>query len=180
MRIVSELLEGTFLLEPARFDDLRGNFVKTYHESDWKALALPFKMEEEFFSVSRKNVIRGMHFQIPPHAHEKVVYCLSGSVQDVLLDLRPGPDFGRATSVVLSGENRNILYIPKGIAHGFLALEDETLMMYKTSTMHAPQSDRGIRWDSFGFEWDIDVPVISMRDQNHPVFSEFNSSIFAK
>lgn len=180
MKIVSEILAGTFLLEPAHFDDLRGHFIKTYHESDWKDLDLPFKMEEEFFSVSKKNVIRGMHFQIPPHDHEKVVYCLAGSVIDVLLDLRPGPYFGHTASVVLSAENRNILYIPKGIAHGFLALEDETLMMYKTSTMHAPQSDRGIRWDSFGFEWGTDLPIISARDKNHPPFSDFNASIFEK
>lgn len=180
MKIVSEFLPGTFLLEPARFDDLRGHFIKTYHESDWKVLGLPFKMEEEFFSVSRKNVIRGMHFQIPPHDHEKVVYCMAGSVLDVLLDLRPGSGFGRIASTVLSMENRNILYIPKGIAHGFLALEDETLMMYKTSTMHSPQYDRGIRWDSFGYEWGIDAPIISARDENHPSFSDFNLSIFAK
>ena len=180
MNIVTELLPDTFLLQPDRFDEMRGSFVKTYNEKLWSKLGIDFDMKEEYYSVSRKGVIRGMHFQIPPEDHKKMVYCLGGSVLDVLLDLRVGPNYGKFASAVLSSENRQVILIPKGIAHGFLALEENSLMLYKTSTVHAPEFDRGIKWDSFGFEWSIEAPIISARDQQHPVFSEFDKSCFKK
>ena len=173
MEILKELLPGCFLLQPNRFEDQRGSFVKTYHEGLFQALGVDLDIREEFYSVSHKNVIRGMHFQLPPHEHDKLVYCTRGAVTDVLLDLRKGPGYGKVASAELSGENAHLVFIPKGIAHGFAALTDEALMLYKTSTVHAPESDCGIRWDSFGFEWGVAHPVISARDQQHPPLSEF-------
>lgn len=175
MEILKELLPGCFLLQPNRFEDLRGSFVKTYHEVLCKALGVNLEIREEFYSVSRKNVIRGMHFQLPPHGHDKMVYCTRGAVMDVLLDLRKGPGYGKVASAELSGENACIIFIPTGIAHGFAGLTDEALMLYKTSTVHAPQADCGIRWDSFGFDWGVDEPIISTRDRQHSVFTDFVS-----
>lgn len=178
MHIVTELLPGTFLLQPDRFDDMRGYFVKTYNEKLWSELGIDFDMKEEYYSASRKGVIRGMHFQVPPEDHKKMVYCLSGSVLDVMLDLRPGVNYGKVASTIISSENRQVILIPKGIAHGFLALEDNSLMLYKTSTIHAPAFDRGILWDSFGFDWNITNPIVSDRDQRHSEFAEFDQLVF--
>ena len=175
MEILKELLPGCFLLQPKRFEDSRGSFVKTYHEGLCKTLGVNLEIREEFYSVSRKNVIRGMHFQLPPHEHDKLVNCTRGVVCDVLLDLRKGPGYGGVASVELSGEDSRLVFMPKGIAHGFSALTDEALMLYKTSTVHAPESDCGIRWDSFGFDWGMPMPIISTRDQQHNLFANFES-----
>jgi dTDP-4-dehydrorhamnose 3,5-epimerase/CDP-3, 6-dideoxy-D-glycero-D-glycero-4-hexulose-5-epimerase len=175
MEILKELLPGCFLLQPKRFEDARGVFVKTYHEDLCQALGVSLDIREEFYSVSRKNVLRGMHFQLPPHAHQKLVHCMRGVVMDVLLDLRNGPDYGKAVSVELSGENAHLVFIPKGVAHGFVTLTDEALMLYKTSTVHAPQADCGIRWDSFGFNWALSQPILSARDQQHSALADFVS-----
>ena len=175
MELVKELLPGCFLLQPKRFEDQRGCFVKTYHEGLCAALGVNLEIREEFYSISQKNVLRGMHFQLPPHAHDKLVYCTRGAVRDVLLDLRAGAGYGRVASAQLSGENGQLIFIPKGIAHGFVALTDESLTLYKTSTVHAPESDCGIRWDSFGFDWGGGQPIISARDEQHVAFSDFAS-----
>ena len=136
---------------------------------------LPLECEEEFYSVSRQDVIRGMHFQVPPHDHVKLVYCPVGAVLDVLLDLRSGPGYGRFASVTLSADDPHVLVIPKGIAHGFRSLTNDSLLIYKTSTEYSQSYDRGIGWDSFGFDWGVDVPVLSERDCAHPEFSSFNT-----
>ena len=175
MKILKELLPGSFLLEPPRFEDARGTFVKTYHEGICKDLGTNLEIREEFYSISRQDVIRGMHFQLPPHAHDKLVYCTRGAVRDVLLDLRKGPGYGKVASVDLSGENGLLVYIHKGIAHGFVALTDEALMLYKTSTVHSPSADCGIRWNSFGFDWQVAAPILSLRDEQHSNFADFIS-----
>ena len=175
MKLIKELLPGCFLLQPNRFEDQRGCFVKTYHVGLCTELGANLDIREEFYSISHKNVVRGMHFQLSPHAHEKLVYCTRGAVLDVLLDLRHGDYYGRVASAQLSCENGHLIYIPKGIAHGFVALMDESLMLYKTSTVHTPESDCGIRWDSFGFDWGVDQPIISVRDTQHATFENFAS-----
>jgi dTDP-4-dehydrorhamnose 3,5-epimerase len=112
---------------------------------------------------------------LPPHEHEKHVYCPHGVVMDVLLDLRNGSSYGKVASAELSEGNGHIVFIPKGIAHGFLALTNEAIMLYKTSTVHAPQADCGIQWDSFGFDWGQSDPIVSTRDQQHISFANFKS-----
>ena len=158
-----------------RIADPRGNFVKTYLRSAFNAHDLPFDFREEFYSVSRRDVVRGMHFQLPPHDHDKLVFCPVGAVLDVLVDMRRGPGFGRVASVVLGEDEPAVLVIPKGVAHGFKSLRDDSLMVYKTSTEHAPSHDRGIRWDSIGFDWQIDAPILSARDAVHPALADFAS-----
>lgn len=176
MNLIAEPFPGALLLQPKIFHDDRGEFVKTYHEVELNELGISFGIAEEFFSISRKGVIRGMHFQAPPEDHGKLVYCIVGSVLDVLLDLRSKlGSYGRVVNIELSAKNRQVLYIPPGIAHGFLALEENTMMIYKTTTVHSPDHDAGIRWDSIGYDWGIGEPIVSNRDQGHPSFADFQT-----
>jgi len=171
-------LAGLIRLEPRSFSDHRGTFVKTYHDRAFRELGLPFESREEFYSTSHKNVVRGMHFQAPPVAHAKLVYCVTGAVLDVVLDLRrQSPTYGRACAEELSETNRRSLFIPPGFAHGFLALTEGALMVYKTSTVHDPACDQGIHWQSFGFDWPLAgaAPILSQRDQELPALADFNS-----
>lgn len=177
MQISSELLPGAWLIKLNHFQDARGTFVKTFSRSALDELLpeLVFDFREEFYSFSKRNVIRGMHFQLPPHDHTKLVYCAAGAVLDVLLDLRPGVGYGHHASVRLEADAPQLLWIPKGVAHGFLSLTDDSLMVYKTSTEHAPSHDAGVSHDSFGFDWGVADPVLSVRDLTHPKLAEFNS-----
>jgi dTDP-4-dehydrorhamnose 3,5-epimerase len=176
MKITELQLSGCFLIESPKFSDVRGSFVKTYHESVFKDLGIDMKIAEEFYSFSKKDVIRGMHFQLPPSDHDKFVYCANGAVLDVFLDIRKeSATFGQYLAIELSSENARSLFLPSGIAHGFLSLADNSLMVYKTSTVHNPIKDAGISWNSFGFEWPVDTPIISDRDLKHIPFSDFNT-----
>jgi dTDP-4-dehydrorhamnose 3,5-epimerase len=175
MQVLNELLPGCALVQPKTFEDARGSFVKTYHAELCATLGIALELREEFYSVSHRGVLRGMHFQLPPHAHDKLVFCVHGAVRDVLLDLRRGPHYGRVATAELSAENRQMVFIPKGVAHGFLALTEGCVMLYKTSTVHTPASDCGIRWDSFGYDWAADAPLLSERDRGHARLQDFHS-----
>ncbi len=151
---------GVIRLQPAVFSDERGSFVKTYHRELIRECGLDFEPREQFFSTSHRDVIRGMHFQLPPVDHDKFVFCLRGAVLDAVLDLRKlSPTFRKFTTCELSETNRTCLYIPRGCAHGFLSLTEPSLVMYQTSTVHDPACDAGVRWDSFGLTWPCSLPV---------------------
>ena len=175
MEFRRELLPGAWLVSLRKFSDARGSFVKTFARSVFDAHGAAFDFDEEFYSVSRKDVVRGMHFQRPPHDHAKLVYCAAGAVLDVLVDLRRGPAQGRVESVVLGDHEPLALLIPSGVAHGFKALQDNSLMVYKTSTEYFPSHDAGVRWDSIGFDWDVESPIVSERDAMHPALADFES-----
>lgn len=176
VKATQELLPGAWRIGLNAHTDARGSFVKTYAKSVFTAQGLAFDSVEEYYSVSKRHVVRGMHFQLPTHAHAKLVYCAVGSVRDVLLDLRKGPSYGSVAQTILSAAEPAVLLIPEGIAHGFVSLEDGSLMVYKTSTEYAPHADAGIRWDSFGHEWQLtESPILSERDQHHPAFDDFQS-----
>lgn len=176
MELVSTELPGLQIIRPRIFQDPRGTFVKTFNADTFRQLGLDFEPREEFFSTSARDVVRGMHFQLPPAAHAKLVYCIAGRVLDVVLDLRKNsPTFGRAYSHELNATQRESLFIPIGFAHGFLALEDGATMVYQTSTGHSPAQDAGIRWNSFGFNWPVVQPLLSERDQKFPALGEFSS-----
>lgn len=181
MQNAIEIGDGIWHIHLNRAEDERGFFVKTHADSIIKKICNSNQyrdhaiLAEEFYSVSKKNVIRGMHFQTPPHDHAKIVYCPVGRVQDVMLDLRKGQQYGKTYSVVLEGATPSVLLIPRGIAHGFLALEDNSLMVYKTSSEYAPTHDTGILWNSFDFDWPCSNPIVSARDMQHERFSEFQS-----
>ena len=175
MEVIKELLPGCLLMQPKKILDQRGCFVKTFQKDLFNSLGLNMDIREEFFSISNKDVLRGMHFQLPPHAHDKLVYCIRGAVLDVVLDLRVSKNYGHVASTSLSAENGYVIYIPKGVAHGFLSLEDDTVLIYKTSTAHVQDYDAGIRWDSLKFDWGIKQPVLSIRDTQHLEFGKFDS-----
>ena len=169
-------LEGCYELLPKIHEDARGLFVKTLNADAFKDLGLVSAFKEEYFSTSLQGVLRGMHFQLPPHDHVKLVYCIDGAVLDVLLDLRKASKtFGKSIALALSSTKRNMVYIPQGIAHGFYTSSAAATLIYKTSTTYHAESDAGVLWNSFGFAWPNSNPVLSERDQTHPKFSEFNS-----
>ncbi len=181
MRFIKTNLNGVYLIEPKVFEDNRGQFVKIFHEQTFREKRLSCDFKESFYSTSRKDVIRGMHFQVPPQDHAKLVYVTSGRILDVVLDIRKNsPTYGKYVSVELSDVNRKSIYIPVGFAHGFCVLSEEATVIYMQTTMHSPEHDAGIRWDSFGMNWTIKNPVLSERDRSFPKFEEFDSPFVAE
>ena len=173
-------LPGLRLFRPRIFRDERGTFVKTYHRPTFDLEGMEFDSQEEFYSTSNCGVIRGMHFQIPDCAHAKVVTCLRGRILDVVVDLRrDAPTFGQHWSVVLGAVDPAVFYIPVGFAHGFLALEPDALVHYRCTTPYSREHDRGIRWDSFGYNWPETNPIMSARDRALPSLAEFDSPFHA-
>lgn len=169
-------LEGCFELQSIVRGDNRGSFIKTFHEPTFKELGLATDFKEEFHTISLKNVIRGMHFQIPPEAHIKLVYCAEGAVMDVVLDLRKdSPTYGKFHVVELDSRKGNSLYIPAGLAHGYKVLSEHSVVIYKTTTVFSATCDAGILWNSFGIDWQCDAPILSVKDENLPTFAEFDS-----
>ena len=132
---IRDRFPDVFVLEPARFKDNRGEFLEVFNAEDFEAvLGLTPAFVQDNVSVSRKNTVRGLHWQAAPHGQGKLVTCATGTVFDVIVDIRPGsPAFLTARTVVLSGENRRVLWIPAGYAHGFAALEDNTTVFYKVT-----------------------------------------------
>lgn len=166
-------LPGCFSARLTKFEDARGTFQKLFH-SDAMATYLPgFVPREVYLTTSSKRVLRGMHFQLPPNDHAKVVICLNGKVIDVLLDLRPGETYGQTAAVELSPEGQNVVLLPKGIAHGFYAQVDASVLLYLVETVHCLECDQGILWDSFAFDWPDRTPILSARDTQHPPLTEF-------
>lgn len=167
---------GCFQLWPRLLDDSRGRFVKIFHKGHFLNHGLSIDFSEEYYSRSFRGVVRGMHFQSPPHEHIKMVYCVDGDVFDVVVDLRVGsPTYGRSATFNLSAKNGGCLYIPKGLAHGFCVTSEEATLVYKVGTTFSPDHDSGIRWDSIGVDWPVDDPIISDRDSRLEVLDRFKS-----
>ncbi|MCO4805598.1 MAG: dTDP-4-dehydrorhamnose 3,5-epimerase family protein [Flavobacteriales bacterium] len=177
MKSFKELnIPGVFEIDMFHAGDDRGLFVKPYHKKTLDQQGLVSDFQESFYSTNKAGVIRGMHFQRPPYDHTKIVYCTSGRLLDVILDIREGsPTYGKCASVELTGSNFKSVYLPTGVAHGFCVLEDNTNMIYLTSTMHAPSADDGIRFDSFGFDWPLKKAVQSERDMAFQSLEEFKT-----
>ncbi len=159
------------------FRDARGLLVKTFQADNFAALGLAGDFKESYFSLSAAGVLRGMHFQVPPADHAKLVAVVRGRVLDVALCLRrQSPDYGRWTAIELSLDGPcQAVYLPSGYAHGFLALADDTILQYLATTVYAPAADRGIRWDSFGYTWPVASPCLSARDASLPSLADYVS-----
>lgn len=169
-------IPGCYVLKAKVIHDDRGTFAKTFHTPRFAELGLRTDWQEEYFSTSNRGVVRGMHFQVPPADHAKMVFCLLGEVLDVVVDLRRGsPAYGRALGFTLSAENGRGLYLPTGCAHGFASMSESSGMYYKVTSVHSPEHDAGISWNSIDFEWAIDRPVLSDRDSRHPALASFDS-----
>ncbi len=176
VKIINTEIEGLRILEPRIFKDTRGKFIKTFTDLFFKENGLDIEIKETYYSISHKNVIRGMHFQTPPYEHIKLVYVPYGKIIDVVLDIRKNsPTYGESFSLEISSENGRVLIIPKGLAHGFKSLEDNTNVTYMQTTAYALNNDAGIRFDSFGFDWKLENPELSQRDISFLTLEEFKT-----
>lgn len=176
MRIESTELDGCVRVVPRVVEDQRGMFAKTFQASVFAELGLSAEWREVYYSRSRRGVIRGMHFQLPPADHDKVVVCVRGAVLDVAVDLRrDSPTYGQHACVELDDQSWQMLYLPPGFAHGFASLTDDSVMAYSVSTEYDPERDTGIRWDSAGIAWPFTEPIVSARDAALPTLDEFDS-----
>jgi dTDP-4-dehydrorhamnose 3,5-epimerase len=175
MRLIKSPIPGCYEIHPVIFNDERGSFVKTFHADFFSSHGLVSHFVEEYYSHSLQGVLRGLHFQLPPREHEKVVYCVSGEVFDVVVDLRRGsPSYGMFETFILNADKANMVYIPAGLAHGFYALTRAT-MMYKVSSLYSPAHDTGILWNSLTIPWPDRNPIISKRDSRFPAFRDFDN-----
>jgi dTDP-4-dehydrorhamnose 3,5-epimerase len=166
---VEGLYDDLYLLKYHKHDDARGGLTKIFHTNDFIHNSIEFNVAESFMSTSKAGVLRGMHFQKGASAHKKLVYCLSGRILDVVVDIRPESDnFNRPFSIELSGDNGIGILIGEQYAHGFLSLENDTRLLYMTSTVYCPSQDAGILWSSIDYRWPISEPLLSARDRAHP------------
>jgi dTDP-4-dehydrorhamnose 3,5-epimerase len=182
MRLVPTSLPGVVIVEPAVHSDERGWFSESYNEARFNAalqdIGLPpaRRFVQDNHSCSRAGVLRGLHYQLPPHAQGKLVRVVQGAAFDVAVDIRQGsPTFGQWTGVELSAENRRQLWVPEGFAHGFVAMQDDTHFLYKTTDYYAKDCERSIRWDdpAIGIRWPlpagVSAPLVAPKDAAAPL-----------
>jgi len=167
-------LAGAYLVDLEKRGDERGFFARVFCEKEFSAHGLVTHFVQVNNSLSAdRGTLRGMHYQLAPNAETKLVRCIRGALWDVILDLRPGsPSFGKSVGVELSAENRRMIYVPKGFAHGFVTLQTDTEAFYFADEFYAPNCERGVRWNDprFGIEWPIEPAVISDKDRNQRSF----------
>lgn len=164
------------LVKPKVFGDNRGFFMETYKKSEFIKNGITDEFVQDNHSKSGAKVLRGLHYQEPPYGQAKLVRCPRGRIYDVAVDIRPNSKtFGKYVKVELSEENKFMLYIPDGFAHGFVVLSDGAELLYKTSGEYAPQADRGIIWNDndINIDWNIDFePILSEKDMTQKTFRE--------
>lgn len=176
MELIATDFNGLYIMKFPHFKDLRGSFQKIFTHGELQTHGVDVEIKELYYSVNHKGVIRGMHFQYPPHDHVKIVSVSYGRILDVVLDLRVGePTYGKCFSIELDATSGNSLLIPTGMAHGFASLEEGSIVNYAQSSCYAPKHDGGISYDSFGFEWPFGNELMSVRDMQFPRFDEFKS-----
>lgn len=176
MKFTETSLKGCYEIQPRIISDNRGVFIKTFHADTFLQHNLNIDWKEDFYSLSKANTLRGLHFQTPPYAHEKLIYCISGKVLDVVVDLRRNStSYGKHITIELSAEKANYLYVPIGFAHGFYTLTETATMIYKTSTEYMPENNMGILWNLANILWPTLEPLLSIRDQSFITLAEFNS-----
>lgn len=175
-------LNGVFLLQPTVFKDDRGFFLEAYNKTDFEELGIGEEFVQDNHSCSAKGVIRGLHFQTR-HPQGKLVRVLQGSIYDVVVDIRKhSPTFGKWIGITLSSSSHQMIYVPIGFAHGFLALEDHTEVLYKTTDFYDPEYDTGIRWNDpdIGIAWPLEKygitsPSLSRKDMSLPLLKEIDT-----
>lgn len=169
-------IKDVILIKPKVFGDNRGFFMETYKKSDFYANGIEVEFNQDNHSKSSKGVLRGLHYQASPYGQAKIVRCGRGRIYDVAVDIRPDSEtFGQYVKAELSEENKHMLYIPVGFAHGFVALSEEVELLYKASGEYNPQADRGVLWNDpdINIDWNIDFePILSDKDRVQPKLSE--------
>ena len=178
MIITKTDIQGLIIIEPQIFKDSRGAFFESWNAKKFKQLGISEDFVQDNQSVSSKGVLRGLHFQNPPYAQAKLVRVLKGSVLDVAVDLRKNSTtYGMHVSVILSEENNKSFFIPKGFAHGFLSLEDNTVFSYKCSGYYNKESEGSLLWndEDLKIDWQIDNPLVSEKDLQADLFKNFKT-----
>ncbi|MDA7965959.1 dTDP-4-dehydrorhamnose 3,5-epimerase [Ruegeria sp.] len=178
MEIEETALPGVVVLAPKRFSDARGFFSESWNKKTLAGAGIELDFVQDNHSLSvDPGTLRGLHFQAPPHAQDKLVRCGRGKVLDVVVDVRKGsPTYGQWLGVELSAENGRQLLVPKGLLHGFLTQEPYTEVCYKCSDFYAPECDGVVRWDSCGVDWGLTgAPILSEKDTSAPTLAEFDS-----
>ena len=176
MEIIKTEFDGLFVLQTVNACDDRGSFQKLFNYDFFAENGLATEFKEFYYSVNKKGARRGMHFQIPPFDHAKVVYVSKGRIFDVCVDIRKkSATFGKCFSIELNEDNGRYLYIPSGFAHGFLALEEDSIVNYAQTSCYNKECDCGILQDSIDFEWGEESVIVSKRDLTFPRLSEYKS-----
>jgi len=176
----SNLLRQIQLITPSRFGDKRGFFAETYSRQKYAGMGIGVEFVQDNHSLSRAvGTLRGLHFQAPPHAQDKLVRCGRGAFFDVAVDIRIGsPTYGQWVGYELSAKNGCQLYVPKGFAHGFVTLEPDSEIVYKCSDYYTPKAEGVLQWNDFdiGIEWPLQCdPILSEKDANAPLLKDFQS-----
>jgi len=175
-RIIKTKIEGCIELIPNIFSDHRGLSIKPFHANIFRELGMENQFNEDFMVTSKKGVLRGLHFQKTPFEQAKLLYCVKGSIFDVAVDIRKNsPTYGRYVSFNIDSRNHNMAYIPAGFAHGYMSLEDDTVVIYKMSSGYSQNHEGGIRWDSVDIKWPLIEPILSDKDKVLPKFEDFIS-----
>ena len=171
-------IEDVILVKPKVFGDNRGFFLESYKKSDFINNGIDVEFNQDNHSKSTKGVLRGLHYQAKPYGQAKLVRCSRGRIYDVAVDIRPNSKtFGQYVKVELSEDNKQMLFIPEGFAHGFVVLSDEAELLYKASGEYAPQADRGVLWSDkdINIDWEIDFePLLSEKDKVQPALKDIN------
>ena len=173
MKKIDTILPGVFLIEPDVYGDMRGYFMECWNREKYAALGIGNEFVQDNESCSRYGVVRGLHYQAAPWSQGKLVRVVSGTVLDVVLDIRRGaPTFGRHFAIELSGENKRQLYIPRGMAHGFAILSATAIFCYKSDNRYMPDCERGIAFDdpALGIDWKLapETIILADKDKHHP------------
>lgn len=172
-------IPDVILVKPKVFDDKRGFFMETYEYSEFEQNGIDCKFVQDNHSKSKKDVLRGLHYQLNPKAQGKLVRVLKGKIFDVAVDIRKdSPYYGKWVGCILSEENRGMIYIGPGFAHGFCVMSDMAEIMYKASNSYSSEHDRGIIWNDpeIGIKWPIKKPVLSEKDAGFPILSKADSN----
>lgn len=179
MEIIKTKIKDLLIIKPPVFGDERGYFFESFNEKTFDKHGMNLRFVQDNESKSQKGVLRGLHFQAPPHAQGKLVRVMHGAVLDVAVDLRKDSlTFGQWDSVVLTAENKLMYWIPPGFAHGFLSLKDDTIFFYKCTNFYNRDSEGSIRWDdpTLNIDWQLeDIPNLSEKDQVAPLFETLTS-----
>lgn len=169
-------IPDVILVEPKVFDDERGFFLESYKKSEFFANGIDVEFNQDNHSKSTKGVLRGLHYQLPPKAQAKLVRCIQGEIFDVAVDIRKNsPTFGKWVGEKLSAENKKMLFVPEGFAHGFVVLSETAELLYKASNEYSKEHDRGILWNDkdIAIDWGIDFePILSDKDKNQPLLKD--------
>ena len=180
MEVIKTDIEGPLIIEPKVFGDARGYFFESFSQREFDAKVGELRFVQDNESCSRRGVMRGLHFQMPPFTQAKLVRCVRGAVLDVAVDIRRGsPTYGRHVAVELTEDNHRQFFVPKGFAHGFSVLSDVAVFQYKCDEFYHPEADAGISIldESLGIDWRIPLEeaVLSEKDIRHPLLSGFES-----